>query len=572
MIEPISSLREGVQSATWPAGRAPVAVVMISLNEAHNMEAVLENLKGWAREVFLVDSYSADATVDIALRHGVQVVQRAFRGFGDQWNFAMSELPISAPWTMKLDPDERLTDALKDSIAKLTGTAPDLAGICMQRRLWFMGKMLPVRQPLLRVWRTGQCRFSDVAVNEYPLVAGPIREVRGDLEHHDSPDLHHWIEKQNQYGTAEAVARFEGAALSVAPRFFGTALQRRMWVKKNYLRIPFRYSLVFLYNYVVLGAWRAGWVGYAWSRLRCDVYRLREYKLREMHITGRLPRQWTSRTGAPDPRVRQYQGPMAPATPPPAKPTPMPKGAQFHEHLAAGWTAGYANRHFRRRFEFVKRALTGLVDPGSHWLDAGCGSGILTQHLAALGAAGLAVDASPAMIEAASQAAAGLTVTIPFEFRHIATVEKLDIPDDTFDGVLCSSVIEYLDSPAAALREMARVLHPGGRLLVSVANRRSLIRNAEGWVRAAGLKSRFTYLEVSRATFTGAEISEMLQECGMRIDHMEGFDPVFPAWATRLLPPALIFVTCTKNSPARHGHIRDPGDSGHKHAAVGHGN
>ena len=50
--------------------------------------------------------------MDIALRHGVYVVQRKFDGFGDQWNFAL-QLPIAAPWTMKLDPDERLTDELK---------------------------------------------------------------------------------------------------------------------------------------------------------------------------------------------------------------------------------------------------------------------------------------------------------------------------------------------------------------------------------------------------------------------------------------------------------------------------
>ncbi len=80
----------------WKPGEAPVAVVMISLNEAHNMEEVCSNLKGWAQEVYLVDSYSQDETVDIALRHGVCVVQRRFRGYGDQWNFAIKNLPIAA--------------------------------------------------------------------------------------------------------------------------------------------------------------------------------------------------------------------------------------------------------------------------------------------------------------------------------------------------------------------------------------------------------------------------------------------------------------------------------------------
>src|SRR5437016_75857 len=94
-----------LSSSRWPPGSAPVAVVMLALNEGHNMEAVCQNFAGWAQEVFLVDSYSQDDTVDIALRYGVEVVQRRFRGFGDQWNFAMRTLPITAPWTMKLDPD-----------------------------------------------------------------------------------------------------------------------------------------------------------------------------------------------------------------------------------------------------------------------------------------------------------------------------------------------------------------------------------------------------------------------------------------------------------------------------------
>jgi glycosyltransferase involved in cell wall biosynthesis len=289
----------------WRAGAAPVAVVLISLDEAHNLESVLQNLKGWAQEVFLVDSYSSDGTVDIALRHGVHVVQRAFRGFGDQWNFALTKLPITAPWTMKLDPDERLTDELKDSIIAAI-TADDAEGLSFDRRLWFMTRTLPVKHGLVRVWRTGCCRFTDVQVNEHPVVQGRVRHIRGDLEHHDSPDLDHWLNKQNKYTTAEAISAYQQQRLADEPRLFGTALQRRMWVKKNYMSFPFRYVVMFLYHYLVMGAWRAGWVGYAWSRLRCDVYRLWEYKLREIRITGRLPLERPNGPGKPDPRVPQY--------------------------------------------------------------------------------------------------------------------------------------------------------------------------------------------------------------------------------------------------------------------------
>jgi len=269
------------------------------------MEAVLHNLQGWAQEVFLVDSYSQDATVDIALRHGVHVVQRRFRGFGDQWNFALRELPITAPWTMKLDPDERLSDALKQEI-QLAAGRQECNAFFLKIRLMFMGKPLPIRLKLLRMWRTGCAATSDVAVNEHFKVAGDTETFQYDIEHHDSPDLDHWLEKQNRYTTAEAIVAYQGASLADVPRLCGTSLQRRMWLKKNFYRVPGRYLMLFLYYWLVQGTWRAGWVGYAWARLRTDVMRLIEYKRREMVITGRLPVQRVYGPGAADARVPQY--------------------------------------------------------------------------------------------------------------------------------------------------------------------------------------------------------------------------------------------------------------------------
>lgn len=271
---------------------APVAVIMISLNEAHNMQAVLDNLKGWAQEVFLVDSFSADQTVDIALANGVHVVQRRFRGFGDQWNFALQNLPITAPWTMKLDPDERLTDKLKQSIKEAveSGSAD---GFSFDRRLWFMGQPLPIMQEVLRVWKTGCGNFTDVAVNEHPVVSGLKIKLDGVMEHHDSPHLHHWVEKQNKYSTMEAISFIRGDGFADVPNLLGTSLQRRMWFKKHFMKIPFRYVLSYLINLVHIKVWRSGIVGFSWARLRVWARRMREDKVKEMLISGRqidLPR------------------------------------------------------------------------------------------------------------------------------------------------------------------------------------------------------------------------------------------------------------------------------------------
>jgi glycosyltransferase involved in cell wall biosynthesis len=290
-----------------PGERVPLAVVMLSLNEAHQMEAVLDNVQPWAEEVYLVDSHSSDKTLDIALARGVTVVQRRFRGFGDQWNFALQTLPIRAPWTMKLDPDERLSAALKASIGRALREGRRDA-FTLDRRLWFMGKPLPVRQRILRLWRTGTCRFSDVLVNEHPLVEGAnIGHVQGDLEHHDSPSLEHWIDKQNRYSSAEALSAVRGAPLSGEARLLGTALERRMWLKKNFKHFPLRFRALFWAHYLGQGAWRAGREGLIWARLRADVQRMIEYKVIELSRSGSVP--WSApprATGMPDPRVRQY--------------------------------------------------------------------------------------------------------------------------------------------------------------------------------------------------------------------------------------------------------------------------
>ena len=293
------------ENGVWKPGKVPIAVIMISLNEGHNLNDVCENLSGWAHEVFLVDSYSKDETIDIALNYGIRVVQRRFRGFGDQWNFALNELDIKSPWVMKLDPDERLTDELKINISNVI-SENQYDAFSLKRRLWFMGKSLSIHQKLIRVWRPGVCRFSDVDVNEHPIIDGNVGHVKGDLEHRDSPNLDHWLEKQNRYSTLEAEIAYKNKPLSDEQIFFGTSLQRRMWLKRNFYKVPFRYFFLFVYHYLFQGAIRSGRVGYIWARLRLEVMRLVEYKQFEMKILNKTPTKRFYGTGKPDNRVKNF--------------------------------------------------------------------------------------------------------------------------------------------------------------------------------------------------------------------------------------------------------------------------
>jgi glycosyltransferase involved in cell wall biosynthesis len=64
-----------------------LSVIILTFNEESNLAAALDSVKGWAAEVFVVDSYSTDRTVEIALERaadGVRVVQRRFENYSDQ--------------------------------------------------------------------------------------------------------------------------------------------------------------------------------------------------------------------------------------------------------------------------------------------------------------------------------------------------------------------------------------------------------------------------------------------------------------------------------------------------------
>jgi len=240
-----------------------LSVIMLTLNEEENLPGALEHLRGWADEVFVVDSLSTDRTVDIALEAGAKVVQRPFTNFGDQWNFALHCLPISGVWTMKMDPDERLSVPLMQEITEALRSNQEIAAYSMERRLWFMGEPLHAMGEVLRIWRTGSCQFSDVLVNEHPIVEGRIQKLKGIMEHFDSPTLHHWFEKQNQYTTMEAIMRMRKDALAADAKWWGSALERRMFLKKIFYRIPFRYSLLWLYEFFYRQAYRDGRMGYS---------------------------------------------------------------------------------------------------------------------------------------------------------------------------------------------------------------------------------------------------------------------------------------------------------------------
>ncbi len=115
--------------------------------------------------------------------------------------------------------------------------------------------------------------------------------------------------------------------------------------------------------------------------------------------------------------------------------------------------------------------LSQFLPPGTEAvLDVGCNVGDTLRWAHTLGVRGLkGVDINPAAVEAAARNLAGLGEV---ELRH-APADALPFADACVDVVLCLEVLEHIPAPMrpAAVREMARVLRPGGRLLLTVPHR-----------------------------------------------------------------------------------------------------
>jgi len=108
------------------------------------------------------------------------------------------------------------------------------------------------------------------------------------------------------------------------------------------------------------------------------------------------------------------------------------------------------------------------LPPGARILDLGCGPGLLTRDLAKMGYCGAGLDASPAMIEHSTQSAAAEGAAWTY---RLGDVEHVPFPDQSFDAAICSGVIDYLPTDDKLLAEAARVVKPGGRLLLCFTNR-----------------------------------------------------------------------------------------------------
>jgi 2-polyprenyl-3-methyl-5-hydroxy-6-metoxy-1,4-benzoquinol methylase len=200
----------------------------------------------------------------------------------------------------------------------------------------------------------------------------------------------------------------------------------------------------------------------------------------------------------------------------PARPVHMPAPISFHDHIAAEWDRKYAKKSYRSRQIAFEKCLPSQQLSGN-WLDAGCGTGFLSRWIADKGAYVESVDLAPRMLEHFTHHRSKYAAKDRLKQPRIADINVLPYTDNTFDGILCSSVLEYVEDPAAVLREFRRVLSPGGWLAISIPNRVSLFRRgllvANAVTRLVG-KPWPAYVQYSIREYSASEFQNLLHSTG----------------------------------------------------------
>ena len=169
---------------------------------------------------------------------------------------------------------------------------------------------------------------------------------------------------------------------------------------------------------------------------------------------------------------------------------------------------------FRGQWQELRRKTVTLasIQPGEHVLDVGCGTGTLALEVARrAGRAGRVTGIDPSSEQIARARSKAARHNVPVDFQ-IGVIEHLAFPDQTFDVVLSTLMMHHVPAPLKrqGLAEIARVLKPGGRLVIADFKPKKERQGQAARFHAGGSSMQDLAVMISDAGFEQLEMEEML--------------------------------------------------------------
>jgi glycosyltransferase involved in cell wall biosynthesis len=243
-----------------------ITVIIPTLNEEQHIHRAVRSALPLG-PVFVVDSLSSDRTREIAQSAGATVVEHAWKGYAQQKNWALDNLPIRTEWLFFLDADEVISPRLRNALIEATRREHDawyvprhnvLLGRPLRHVWWY-----PDYQ--LRLFRNGSARYEERPVHEHMVVLGTSGFLEVPLVHENLKGISAFLDRHQRYARLEAgeirrilrdrtagkgnsnfKQRWNYAYLLVKDR----KARRRFLKQQVWYRVPYRPAIRFFWLYL----------------------------------------------------------------------------------------------------------------------------------------------------------------------------------------------------------------------------------------------------------------------------------------------------------------------------------
>lgn len=178
-----------------------LSVFVTTYNNDATLARCLKSV-AWADEIVLLDSFSNDATLEIAKEYGCQVSQHEFMGYGPQKQMALDK--TTHRWVLLMDADEEMTAEGAETIRLLLAKGPNAGGYALPRveqMFWRMAGKGTRHNYFLRLFDKTKGHVSDQPIHAAPKVDGRVEKLEAPFYHFGEPDIHTKVEKINYYST-----------------------------------------------------------------------------------------------------------------------------------------------------------------------------------------------------------------------------------------------------------------------------------------------------------------------------------------------------------------------------------
>ena len=264
-----------------------ISVIILTFNEEIHIKRCLDRISPFVKSVFIIDSFSTDKTLEIAMEYGnVTILQNKWTNYATQFNWGLENADIKTKWILRLDADEYLTPELIEELKeKLPSLEQDITGIVFPLRRVFLGRTIRRgmnQVKLLRLFKNGKARSEVRQMDEHiQVIEGRTVEFKNEFADDNLNNLSWWTQKHIGYAIREAADLldiefdFTNTSTSDDSKQISEQAHQKRMMKHKYAKQPlfWRSFAYFCYRYFFKLGFLEGKEGFLWHFLQGWWYR-----------------------------------------------------------------------------------------------------------------------------------------------------------------------------------------------------------------------------------------------------------------------------------------------------------